>query len=113
MSESAQPRPPLSRCQVKVCGVREASDAAALDALGVDWIGFNFHPASSRFIEPAAAAPLVKDLRHAAPVGVFVDAVASAIVAEMYATSTPTVVSGFRLSRTPASPDNTSPRGSG
>jgi phosphoribosylanthranilate isomerase len=64
----------IARCQVKVCGVREPSDAAALDALGVDWIGFNFHPASARYIEPAAAAPLVRSLRRAAPVGVFVDA---------------------------------------
>jgi len=63
-----------TRCQVKVCGVREPADAEALDVLGVDWIGFNFHPASSRYVDPAAAALMIGRLRRAAPVGVFVDA---------------------------------------
>jgi phosphoribosylanthranilate isomerase len=60
--------------QVKVCGIREPSESAALDALGVDWIGYNFHPGSARRIAPEAAAPLARALRRAAPVGVFVDA---------------------------------------
>ncbi len=60
--------------QVKVCGIRESSESAALDAMGVDWIGYNFHPGSSRHITPAAAAPLVRALTRANPVGVFVDA---------------------------------------
>jgi phosphoribosylanthranilate isomerase len=62
------------RCQVKVCGVREPAEAEALDALGVDWIGFNFHPGSARHVTARAAAPMVRSLRHARPVGVFVDA---------------------------------------
>ncbi|HKP95824.1 MAG TPA: phosphoribosylanthranilate isomerase [Fibrobacteria bacterium] len=62
------------RCQVKVCGVREPAEAAALDALGVEWIGFNFHPGSARHIAPEAAAPLIRSLRRAEPVGVFADA---------------------------------------
>jgi phosphoribosylanthranilate isomerase len=60
--------------QVKVCGIREPSESAALDALGVDWIGYNFHPGSARRIAPEAAAPLARALRRANPVGVFVDA---------------------------------------
>lgn len=60
--------------QVKVCGIREPSESAALDALGVDWIGYNFHPGSPRRIAPEAAAPLARALRRAKPVGVFVDA---------------------------------------
>lgn len=62
-----------NRPKVKICGIRNASEALTLDALGVDWIGFNFHPASSRYIHPEAAAPLVKSLRQAKSVGVFVD----------------------------------------
>jgi phosphoribosylanthranilate isomerase len=60
--------------QVKVCGIREPSESAALEAMGVDWIGYNFHPGSPRRIEPGAAAPLARALRRAKPVGVFVDA---------------------------------------
>jgi phosphoribosylanthranilate isomerase len=60
--------------QVKVCGIREPADSAALDALGVDWIGYNFHPGSARHITPEAATPLIRALRHSTPVGVFVDA---------------------------------------
>ena len=63
-----------NRCQVKVCGIREPADAAAMDALGVDWVGFNFHPGSARFITPESAAPLIRRLGLPAPVGVFVDA---------------------------------------
>jgi phosphoribosylanthranilate isomerase len=63
-----------TRCQVKVCGVREPSDSEALDVLGVEWIGYNFHPGSARFVDPAAAAAMIGRLRRAIPVGVFVDA---------------------------------------
>lgn len=68
------PSSPANPCQVKVCGVRDAGDADALDALGVDWIGFNFHPGSARHVSPEAATPLIRGLRRAVPVGVFVDA---------------------------------------
>jgi phosphoribosylanthranilate isomerase len=60
--------------RVKICGIREPAEAAALDALGVDWIGFNFHPGSARYVAPEAAAPMARALKHALPVGVFVDA---------------------------------------
>lgn len=63
-----------SPCQVKICGVRETSQAQALDNLKVDWIGFNFFPKSARYIAPEAAAPMIRDLRHAKSVGVFVEA---------------------------------------
>ena len=63
----------LTQCQIKVCGIRDPRDAADLDALGVDWLGFNFSPRSKRHITPKAAAPLVRGLRRAIPVGVFVD----------------------------------------
>jgi phosphoribosylanthranilate isomerase len=71
--------PPSTPCRVKVCGVRDAAEAAALDALGVDWIGFNFHPKSPRFITPEDAAPIIKSLKRSVPVGVFVDADAARV----------------------------------
>lgn len=64
----------LKHCQVKVCGVRDPAEAEALDALGVDWIGFNFHPGSKRHVSAQEAGPMIRSLRHARPVGVFVDA---------------------------------------
>jgi phosphoribosylanthranilate isomerase len=60
--------------QVKVCGIRDPAESAALDGMGVDWIGYNFHPASARHVSPAEVAPMVRALRRAKPVGVFVDA---------------------------------------
>jgi phosphoribosylanthranilate isomerase len=65
---------PFPAPKVKICGIREPAEAAALDALGVDWIGFNFHPGSKRYVAPESAAPMAKALRRALPVGVFVDA---------------------------------------
>lgn len=59
--------------RVKVCGITRAEDARALDAIGVDWLGFNFWPGSKRYITPEAAAPIIASLRHAEPVGVFVN----------------------------------------
>jgi phosphoribosylanthranilate isomerase len=61
------------KIRVKVCGITRAEDALALDALGVDYLGFNFWPGSKRYIRPEAAAAIIAQLRHAAPVGVFVD----------------------------------------
>src|SRR5688572_14518520 len=66
--------PPPNPCRIKVCGVRDAAEAAAIDALGVDWIGFNFHPKSPRYITPEDAAPIIRGLKRSVPVGVFVDA---------------------------------------
>src|SRR5690606_21444947 len=61
-------------CQVKVCGIRDPAEAQALDAMGVDWLGFNFHPGSPRYVDPEAAAAMIGSLTHSVPAGVFVDA---------------------------------------
>src|SRR5688572_18825945 len=66
--------PPRTPCRIKVCGITDPSEAAALDALGIDWLGFNFHPKSPRFITPEDAAPIIKSLKRSVPVGIFVDA---------------------------------------
>jgi phosphoribosylanthranilate isomerase len=70
MANPAQTR----RVRIKICGIRRPGDAEALDALSVDYLGFNFHPASKRFVEPGAAAEMISHLKNAEPVGVFVDA---------------------------------------
>jgi phosphoribosylanthranilate isomerase len=77
-----------ARIRVKVCGITRAEDARALDALGVDFLGFNFWPGSKRFIAPEAAAPIIASLRHAEPVGVFVDHAPAEITAIAKATGT-------------------------
>jgi phosphoribosylanthranilate isomerase len=58
---------------IKVCGITRPEDAHALDALGVHYLGFNFWPGSKRYIESARAAAIIAGLKHAIPVGVFVD----------------------------------------
>ncbi len=63
-----------TRVRVKICGITRPADAEALDSLPIDYLGFNFHPASKRFVEPRAAAEMISRLRNAEPVGVFVDA---------------------------------------
>jgi len=80
MNASASPQ----EIRVKVCGITRPEDARALDTLsvngrGIDYLGFNFWPGSKRYIAPEAAAPLIAALRHATPVGIFVDHTAEEI----------------------------------
>lgn len=64
-----------TRIQIKVCGVTNANDACVCVALGADMIGFNFYPASPRYIKPTAARRIIDVLpRELCAVGVFVDA---------------------------------------
>jgi phosphoribosylanthranilate isomerase len=63
---------PPEKIRVKVCGITRAEDARVLDAR-VDYLGFNFWPGSKRFIAPEAAARIIAGLRHAEPIGIFVD----------------------------------------
>ncbi|WP_428486018.1 phosphoribosylanthranilate isomerase [Rhodopila sp.] len=60
--------------KVKICGI---NDAAAFDAAvgaGADWVGFNFFPASPRFISPQTAATLSRRAAAGPPrVGLFVE----------------------------------------
>ncbi len=63
--------------KVKICGITNLEDAFSASAAGADLLGFNFYPASPRYINPADCARLVADLRQqgctALLVGVFVD----------------------------------------
>src|SRR5437660_4369459 len=65
----------MNPTQIKICGVTTANDARACVELGADMIGFNFYPASPRYIEPAMARRIVDALLAGnCAVGVFVDA---------------------------------------
>lgn len=58
---------------VKICGVTSEADACWIARLGVDAIGVNFHPPSSRFVSPRAGASIARASSPARVVGVFVD----------------------------------------
>lgn len=55
---------------VKVCGMREAANIRAVEALGISWMGFIFWPKSSRYVSELPAYMPKKCKK----VGVFVDA---------------------------------------
>lgn len=60
--------------RIKVCGITRLEDARTAVNLGVDALGFIFHPGSPRYIEPAAAGRIVRNLPPLVnKVGVFVD----------------------------------------
>ena len=60
--------------QIKICGVTSVDDALACVSGGANWIGLNFHPSSSRRIDPSLASEIVAALPSSAhAVGLFVD----------------------------------------
>jgi phosphoribosylanthranilate isomerase len=61
----------LPRFCLKVCGLTRAEDALMCAELGVDWLGFIFHPASPRRVNPGLVAGF--ETRAARRVGVFVE----------------------------------------
>jgi phosphoribosylanthranilate isomerase len=75
------------RVRVKICGITRVADARAAVAAGADALGFNFHPSSPRYVDPARARDIIAELPpFVATVGLFVDA-SSAAVCEAIATS--------------------------
>lgn len=72
--------------RIKICGITTAEGMDAAAAAGADWIGFNFFPASPRYIAPAAAAALAARPGVPTRVGLFVkpdDADIAAALAEV------------------------------
>lgn len=66
--------------QIKICGLSRQSDVAAAVAAGADAIGFNFCPASRRYIEPAVAHELAAEIpSDVLKVGIFVDSPADQV----------------------------------
>ena len=62
------------RTRVKVCGITRVEDALAAAELGADAVGMVFWARSSRYVEPARAAPIARCLPPmVSAVGVFVD----------------------------------------
>lgn len=62
---------------IKICGIKSFHDAFAAVEAGADFLGFNFYPRSTRFIEVDACALITSGLRREHPniqfVGVFVN----------------------------------------
>lgn len=64
--------------QIKVCGLRQSEDIAAIATSGVDYVGLIFYPPSARYAAGVADPGMMDILVRAYPkikrVGVFVDA---------------------------------------
>jgi len=67
--------------KIKVCGITRREDAFSLAGLGVDFLGFIFYPKSPRYIKPARAAAIIRQLKDGRirKVGVFVNEPAETI----------------------------------
>ena len=62
------------RTRIKICGVTRLEDALAAVAAGADALGFVFHRASPRCVEPGQAREIIRNLPPlVTPVGVFVN----------------------------------------
>ncbi len=71
--------------KIKICGIRTADNALMVARSGADMMGLNFYAKTPRYIQPAAARAVVRQLRRelgaACPtiIGVFVNADAEEI----------------------------------
>ena len=61
--------------RIKICGLTHPDDARAVAAAGADAIGLNFYPASKRYVSPAVAEEIIRELPESiVRVGLFVNA---------------------------------------
>jgi phosphoribosylanthranilate isomerase len=64
----------VKRTRIKICGVKDLETARAAADAGADAVGFVFHRASPRYIEPARAWEIIGGLPpFVSTVGLFVD----------------------------------------
>ncbi len=72
-----------SRLTIKICGITSLEDAQAAVNAGADMLGFNFYPASPRYITPTACRKIIsalnKLLGKVNKVGIFVNSDSSQI----------------------------------
>lgn len=75
-----------TRTRIKICGITRLEDALAASSLGADAVGFVFYDKSPRYIEPAKAAAIIRQLPpFVSAVGLFVNA-SEAYIAEVLKT---------------------------
>lgn len=65
----------MGTMQFKVCGIRDINQALALEAMGIDYIGFIFYAPSKRYVLAELSLADLKKFQpiHAKKVGVFVN----------------------------------------
>lgn len=95
--------------KIKICGIKTVRDALAAIEAGADYLGFNFYPKSSRFIERQACAEITSVLKREYPqvrlVGVFVNSsveevkdtlqICSLDLAQLHGDETPEMLTAF------------------
>lgn len=60
--------------RIKICGITNLTDARRAIDSGADFLGFNFYPASPRYVTPAKARRIINKMpASVAAVGVFVN----------------------------------------
>jgi len=64
-----------NKLQIKVCGITDIHQAVALEAMGVDYIGFIFYAPSKRYVLSSMSLEILNAFQpvHAKKVGVFVN----------------------------------------